>query len=99
MTFVMLANIQGQMSDAESFLNAISSIDKNKDYDRDGSTETVEHHLELIKINLFVFLPLKPVQISTIALREIPYLPFFDHGLLRLKDFKYKIFRPPMSHA
>lgn len=93
---LVVGGIQGHLMDSESYLNTISLTDKNKDYDRDGSTENVNHDVEILKDYQFVFVSSLVIRILEVR-KEIaaPAPIFLCH--LSLSDYQTPIFRPPIA--
>lgn len=99
MLFVMTAGIFSQFYNTESFLNGLdTTTTHDRDYDRDGDTETSDSHdTEFLKISLLVVPPSSGTRLVIISESSSPEVPrsFVPHHLG--SDFTLSIFRPPIA--
>lgn len=96
---LLLVRVQLHLHDVESYINNISRIDKNHDYDRDGQTESRKQCGSILKVQHLVMFLDTPIQIKQSSLNLIGHIQFPDIPI-QIPDFLVPpIDQPPKIDA
>ena len=94
MAVFMTVCMQMQIADIESSLNAETSTDRNRDYDRDGETGDAQPVDELVKLPALILFYQAALVFLIFLLSQQRRVNIFT-PLMKLKDYVTQILRPP----